>query len=113
MGLGIEDALGLGVDLRVSWSFLEIKDIINDSLLSLDSNLGLKLEQVAHPTFLLADEWHRLKLILPFLGQDDGVILDFFALHCEPLGIGMLNNLLHLIWEYCVPHIEEVTLITL
>ena len=56
--LSVSVALSLRDDLRIPGSFQEISNIIRNPLLTLDSDLGLELKQMAHAAFFLRDERH-------------------------------------------------------
>ena len=68
---------------------------------------------MAHPSFFFAEEWHFIQLILPSLGQLDGIIFDLFTFNGVSQRIWVVNNLFNLIWKNCIPDTEKIFFITL
>ena len=69
--------------------------------------------QCAHASLLFADEGHGLELLLPLVGDGDGILLCLLIGHGISLRVGEVDRLLHLFRVLGVPDIVEVALIAL
>jgi len=89
----------------ISHSLLKFVGLIFGSQLSDSCHLALLLQQEAHSTLLLADEWHGVKLFLPVFGDNYGLLFHLLTLDGIPLAVGVLYNLLHIFRVHRVPNI--------
>ena len=92
----------------ISHSLLKLVGLIFGSGLSDSCNHALLLQQEAHSSLLLADEWHGVKLFLPVFGDNYSLLFHLLTLDGIPLAVGVLYNFFHIFRVHRVPHIIHV-----
>ena len=100
-------ALGMLVQAHVP-SLGEVECFIGHSGFGKDPDLALLFQEGSHPALLLAEEWHRLQLILPFLSQGNGVFSYALVVLGIPLAVGVLNDSCYILRVQCIPALVHV-----
>ena len=113
MGLSLRLILGICLLWRISDSLHYWTDIIRDSRLPLNLDLGLGLEQGTHSALLLGDEGHGLQLMLPLIGDGDGILSRILVADGISTGICRIYGLLYLIGVLAIPNVVEIGSVTL
>ena len=76
------------------------------------NQLGLRGQQMRHPTFGSGELWELLQLRCPFLCESDGLLLLLFIDDGEPRGLAIADQLLTIFWLNCGKDREKVISIT-